>query len=138
MQPSSAEYWHIGAITTRLGRVMPPIWIGSNSLGGCNGDTSFGEGFPEGLREGHGAGLVAMQAHGIRGHRDALARQAGDVALLDHRERLLCRSGRVLDHAAGLVARRERAVVRVAAVREHFAESTDACFFSHIQGFTSG
>src|SRR3954469_26012927 len=33
MQPSSAEYWHIGATTTRLGSVMPPSWIGVNSFG---------------------------------------------------------------------------------------------------------
>src|SRR3990170_417816 len=112
MQPSSAEYWHIGEITTRLGRVMPPTWIGSNNLGGCNGDSSFGEQFSEGLREGHGAGLVAMQTQRIGGYRDAFSRQARHIALLDHRQNLLHRNGRVFDHAAGLVARRERTVVR--------------------------
>jgi hypothetical protein len=33
IEPSSAEYWHIGEITTRLGSVMPPIWIGENRWG---------------------------------------------------------------------------------------------------------
>jgi hypothetical protein len=28
MLPSSAEYWHIGETTIRLGRVIPPSWIG--------------------------------------------------------------------------------------------------------------
>src|SRR5512147_670404 len=65
MQPSSAEYWHMGAMTTRLGRVTPPIWIGSNSLGCGNGDSFLGEGLPQGLREGHGPRLVAVQTQRI-------------------------------------------------------------------------
>lgn len=32
MQPSSAEYWHMGAITMRLGRWSPPTETGVNSL----------------------------------------------------------------------------------------------------------
>ena len=31
MQPSSAEYWHMGATAMRLGSVMPPSLIGVNS-----------------------------------------------------------------------------------------------------------
>ena len=33
MQPSTAEYWHIGAITMRLGKVIRPTRSGSNNLG---------------------------------------------------------------------------------------------------------
>src|SRR5262245_49872063 len=33
MHPSSAEYWHIGAMTMRLTRSRLPTRIGSNSLG---------------------------------------------------------------------------------------------------------
>src|SRR5471030_3021598 len=32
MQPSLAEYWHIGETTMRLGSVTPPSWIGAKSL----------------------------------------------------------------------------------------------------------
>src|SRR3970282_900874 len=39
MQPSSAEYWHIGDTTMRFGSVTPPIWIGVNSLGSGNVDS---------------------------------------------------------------------------------------------------
>src|SRR5687767_13977003 len=85
-------------------------------------DVSLGERLADGLREGRGARLVAVQAERVGRDRHALAGEAGDVALLHHRERLLHGLRLVLDHAAGLVARRERAVVGVAAVREHFAE----------------
>src|SRR5690242_9265752 len=40
MQPSSAEYWHIGAITIRLGSLIDPRSNGSNSL--LIGLTRFG------------------------------------------------------------------------------------------------
>src|SRR4030081_33191 len=32
MEPSTAEYSHIGDTTTRLGSVMPPSWMGSKSF----------------------------------------------------------------------------------------------------------
>ena len=52
IEPSSAEYWHIGAMTAmRLGSVMPPSWRGSNSLGSDNGDSFLGEYLAQGLRE---------------------------------------------------------------------------------------
>src|SRR5687768_11046409 len=114
VEPSSAEYWHIGEMTTRLGSVIPPIWRGSNSLGSGNGDSFVGERLAQRLREGHGARLVAMDAERVGGDRHALAGEAGDVALLDHRQRLLRRRSGVLDHATGLVPRRERAVVGIA------------------------
>src|SRR5688572_29958535 len=72
------------------------------------------------------ARLVAVQAHGVGRDGHALAGKAGHVALLHHRQRLLHRLRRVLDHAAGLVARGERAVVGVAAIGEHLAGDRDA------------
>jgi hypothetical protein len=30
--PSSAEYWHIGAMTMRLGKVSGPMFNGSNNF----------------------------------------------------------------------------------------------------------
>src|SRR5438477_12818674 len=106
MQPSSATYWHIGEITMRFRNVMPPSWIGVKSLGSTNLDLPFRERAPKRLGERRGARLVAMDAQRVGRHGYALAREAGDVALLDHRERLLhCLVG-VFDHAAGLVARR--------------------------------
>src|SRR5258706_141963 len=86
------------------------------------------------LRERHGAGLIAVDAQRVGRHRDALAAQAGDIALLDHAEHLLHRGLRVLDHAARLVARRERAVVGVAPVREYLAIDRNvllSCCFHH-------
>lgn len=35
-QPSRAEYWHMGDITTRLGSVKPRSFIGVNKLLGMN------------------------------------------------------------------------------------------------------
>src|SRR4029079_8782646 len=91
IEPSSAEYWHIGAITTRLGSVMPPSWIGVKSSGCGNGDSSLGKYLAEILRECRAAGLVAVQAHRVGGDRDAFAAQAGDVALFNHGDCLLRR-----------------------------------------------
>src|SRR6187455_1298879 len=81
-------------------------------------DASLGERFADGLGEGGRARLVAVQAERVGRDRHALAGQAGDVALLHHGERLLHRFRLVLDHAAGPVARRERAVVGIAAIRK--------------------
>src|SRR5436309_11041504 len=107
MQPSSAEYWHMGEITMRFGSVMPPSWIGAKSLGCGNFDSFLGKSFPDRLGEKHGTGLIPVQAERVRSDRHALAREARHVALFHHRERLpngfLC----VLDHAARLVSRRE-------------------------------
>src|SRR5881394_196454 len=124
--PSSAEYWHIGETTMRLGSVMPPSWIGVKSLGCFNLDSLLCERFSQFFRKDHCIWLVAVETDRVGGDRHALAREARDVPVLDHRQRLLHRLRRVLDHAAGLVARRERAVVRVAAVGEYLAESTHA------------
>src|SRR5688572_28747779 len=118
VQPSCAEYWHIGEMTTLLGSVIPPSLRCSNSLGSGNGDSFIGERLAQRLREGHGARLVAMDAERVGGDRHALAIQTDDGALLDHRQRLLRRRGGVLDHSARLVPRRERAVVGIAAVGE--------------------
>src|SRR5688572_28574470 len=96
-----------------------------------NRDASIRERLSQRLRKRRGARLVAVQAHGVGGDGHALARKAGDVALLHHRQRLLHRLRRVLDHAAGLVARRERAVVGVAAIGEHLAGDGDTEFFDH-------
>src|SRR5258706_8378369 len=100
MLPSSAEYWHIGDTAMRFGSVTAPSSSGSNSLGSGNRDPFFREHLAQRLRERHRAGLVAVDAQRVRRHRDALATQAGDVALLDHGEHLLHRSLPVLDHAA--------------------------------------
>src|SRR5262245_20685054 len=89
MLPSTAEYWHIGEMLTRLGSVTPPSWIGSNSLGGGNGDAPFFERFPYGNRELRRARLVPVQAHRVGGHRDALSGQADNHALLDHAQGVL-------------------------------------------------
>src|SRR5260221_8840059 len=133
MQPSSAWYWHIGEMTMRLGSVTPPSWSGVKSLGSGNFDLPFLERLPEGFREGRGAGLVAVDAECIGRDRDPLPGEAGDVALLDHRERLLHRLACILDHAAGLVARRERAFVGVAAIGEHLAADRNACAFRDVE-----
>src|SRR5512134_1011378 len=125
MEPSSAEYWHIGETTMRLGSVTPPSSIGVKSLGRGNGYAFFSKDSSEFSCEQRRSRLVAVQAKRVGRDRHALAREARDVALLDHAERLLCRLPRVLDHAAGLVARRERAVVGVAAVGEHLAAHAD-------------
>src|SRR3989442_3511411 len=116
MQPSSAEYWHIGETTMRLGSVTPPSWMGVKSLGGGNRDSFFRKGLPERLGKRHGAGLVAVQAQRVRGNRNAPAGEAGDIALLDHRHRLPHRLGGVLDQAYPHGAPRERPVVCVTAV----------------------
>src|SRR5688572_18521588 len=65
-EPSSAEYWHIGEMTTRLGSVMPPRSSGVKSLGSGNGDSFVGEGFTKGLGESDRAGLVAVDAERVR------------------------------------------------------------------------
>src|SRR3954454_21741678 len=84
MQPSRAEYWHMGETTMRLGRVMPPSSIGVNSLGCGNRDSFFLERAPQLGREFRGAGLVAVQAHGVRRDGYALAPEADHRAALDH------------------------------------------------------
>src|SRR5678816_2206445 len=104
MQPSSAEYWHMGEMTMRFGSVMPPTSIGVNSSGRRKLDASFGEFLPQFLCKQHRAGLIAVQAEGVGRDRHALSGEAGDEAALDHAERLLDRLLRVLDHAARLVA----------------------------------
>src|SRR5437868_14265582 len=128
MQPSSAWYWHIGETTMRLGSVTPPSWSGVKSLGSGNLDLPFFERPAQRFGEFDRALLVAMDAERIGRDRHLLAGKARDVALLDHRERLLHRLVRILDHAARLVARRERAFVGVAAVGEDFAADRDAGF----------
>src|SRR6266403_1013758 len=119
MQPSSAEYWHIGETAMRLGSVTPPSWMGVKSLGSGNRDSSFRKGLPERPGKRRSAGLVAVQAQRVGGNGNAPAGEAGDIALLDHRQRLLHCLGRILDQASRQVARGERAVVGVAAVGEH-------------------
>src|SRR5712692_4804444 len=136
MQPSSAEYWHIGDTTMRLGSVTLPRRIGVNSSGCGNRDLPFEECLPDLAGEGHRAGLVAVQAQGFGGYRHAPAGEARTVALLHHRQRLLHGLPRVLDHAPGPVARREAAVVGVATVREHFAGDRDAHAFRFFIVFT--
>src|SRR5260370_39139149 len=89
MQPSSATYWHIGETTMRFGNVMPPSWIGVNSLGSANLDLPFRERAPERLGEGRGARLVAVDAQRVGRDRHALAGEAGGVTPLDHRPRPL-------------------------------------------------
>src|SRR5260221_12917875 len=126
MQPSSAEYWHMGEMTMRFGSVMPPTSIGVNSSGRGKLDALVGEGLAQFLRESHGARLVAVQAQRLCEDGYAFSIDARHGALLDHSQRLLHRLPRVLDHAAGLVARRERAVVGIAAVGEHFCGDRDA------------
>src|SRR6185295_20273337 len=126
MLPSSAEYWHMGEMTTRFGSVIPPTSIGVNSSGRGKLDAPLGE-FPSQFPCKHdGPGLIAVEAERVRRDRHALSGKAGDEAALDHAERLLDRLLRVLDHAARLVARRERAVVGVAAVGEHFGDGLHA------------
>src|SRR3954469_17185726 len=73
MVPSMAEYWHIGETTIRLGSVMPPSSMGVKSLGGCNRDAPFREGLAQRRGEEHRAGLVAVQAQGVRLHLNHLA-----------------------------------------------------------------
>src|SRR3954468_15139895 len=86
MQPSRAEYWHMGETTMRLGRVMPPSWIGVNSLGCGNRDSFLLEGAPQlGGKLGRPR-LVAVQAHGVGRDGDALAAETRHRALLDHRQ----------------------------------------------------
>src|SRR5215212_7248310 len=116
MLPSSAEYWHIGETTMRFGSVTPPSSIGVKSSGRFNLDAFFRECFSKRFGEDDRACLVAVQAERIRRDRHALAREGRHVAALDHAEHLLDRFVRVLDHPARLVARRERAVVGIAAV----------------------
>src|SRR3954471_5224623 len=111
MQPSRAEYWHMGETTMRFGRVMPPSSIGVKSSGCGNRDSFLLERAPQLGGEFRGARLVAVQAHGVGRDGYALAAQADHRAALDHRQRLLHRLLSVLDHAAWPVARRERAVV---------------------------
>src|SRR5438067_5795177 len=133
MQPSSAWYWHMGETTTRLGSVMPPSWIGVKSFAGMcrilgcgDADAALAERFAQRAREGDGARLVPVDAERLGGDRHALAGEARNVALLDHRERLRHRLFGVGDHAARLIARRERAIVGVATIGKHFAADGDA------------
>src|SRR5258705_5514973 len=89
IEPSSAEYWHIGEMTTRLGSVMPPSWIGSNSLGCGNGDSFFGECLAQVLREGDCARLIAVQAHRVGSHGNLFPGKARYMTFQDHRQGLL-------------------------------------------------
>ena len=73
MQPSSAEYWHIGETTMRLGSVMPPSWMGVKSLGGANLDAFLRECLSDQRSKGRCARLVAVQAERVGGDRHALA-----------------------------------------------------------------
>src|SRR6185503_6277007 len=72
MLPSSAEYWHIGETTMRLGSVMPPSSIGVNSSGRFNLDSLLCERFSQLSCEDDRVRLIAVQAERIRGHRHAL------------------------------------------------------------------
>src|SRR5688500_13251220 len=92
-------------------------------------DASFLKDYADFPGKTSGARLVAVQAERVGGDRHPLAREAGDIALLDHRQRLLHRFGRVLDHSAWTLARGERAVVRIAAVGKHFAADRDTGAF---------
>src|SRR5688572_4268958 len=133
IEPSSAEYWHIGETTMRLGSVMPPSSIGVKSLGGGNSNALFSEYAAKFFCKKRGARLVAVEAERVGCHRDRLTGERHDVSVLDHGEGLLHRLGRVLDHAAWLVARRERAVVGVAAIGEHLAADWNACLFRNLE-----
>src|SRR5436853_7060540 len=132
MLPSSAEYWHIGDTAMRFGSVTPPRSNGVKSLGGGNRNSLFCKSLADRLGESHRARLVAVQAQRIGGYRHAFAREAGDVPCLDHRERARDRLRGVLDHAARLVARRERAVVGVAAVGEDLAGDAEVFRFGRL------
>ena len=66
--------------------------------------------------------LVAVQAERAGSDCDAPAREARDLSFFDHRERLRHRFLFVLDHTAGHIARRERAIVLVAAVGKAFPD----------------
>src|SRR3954463_14851051 len=82
MLPSSAEYWHIGETTMRLGSVTPPSVmgvkrvagmrpiLGHGPLGRRDRDAALGEHLADRLGEGHGARLVAVQAQRIGRHGD--------------------------------------------------------------------
>src|SRR5258708_10863981 len=117
MRPSFAEYWHIGDTTMRFGRLTPPSWIGVKSLGCGNQDSLLGKDLPQRFGERHRARLIAVQAERVGDHRHVLSGEAGDVAFLDHRQRLLHRLRRVLDQAARPVARCHPAVIPLAALR---------------------
>src|SRR5512134_290881 len=84
IEPSSAEYWHIGETTTRFGSVMPPRSIGVNSSGRFNLDSLLRECFSQFSRECHRVGLVAVETERVGGDRHALAAEADDDAVLDH------------------------------------------------------
>src|SRR6185295_1863960 len=77
-QPSSAEYWHIGEMTVRFGRVMPPRSIGANSSGRFNLDSLLRERFSYFSCKNDCIGLIAVEAERVGGNRHALAREAGD------------------------------------------------------------
>src|ERR1700741_655579 len=51
MQPSDAEYWHIGAITMRFASVRPPMRKGSNNFGPVMAARSQGCGLPRQVRQ---------------------------------------------------------------------------------------
>src|SRR5262245_66089242 len=79
IEPSSAEYWHIGETTMRFGSVTPPSWMGVNSLGCGKSDSPICECLSDFLGEGNRPGLVAVQTQCVGSDRHALAGQAGDV-----------------------------------------------------------
>src|SRR5205085_12648274 len=113
IEPSSAEYWHMGEMTMRFGSVMPPSWIGVKSSGCGNRDSFFRKRGSQRFCKQDRIGLVAVDAQRVGSHRHPLAGEAGDVAALDHPENLLQRLVCLRDHAAGLVARRELAGVGI-------------------------
>src|SRR5262245_63148590 len=80
IEPSSAEYWHIGETTTRFGSVMPPRSMGVKSLGCGNLNPLPRERFSQCFCEKNGIRLIAVQAERVGGDRHALAAQAHDDA----------------------------------------------------------
>src|SRR5262245_7797184 len=84
IEPSMAEYWHIGETWIRFGNSSGPTLCGVKSLGSGNLDVPLLEDFAQVLRERDRARLVAVQAERVGSHRHALAGKTGDVALLDH------------------------------------------------------
>src|SRR5688572_31470790 len=92
IDPSRAEYWHMGETTTRLGSVMPPRSSGVKSLGRADRDVSFLECFSQRCGEGRGSGLVAMQAERVGRDRHAFAlRSEEHTSELQSQSNLVCR-----------------------------------------------
>src|SRR5260370_32415136 len=68
MRPSCAEYWHIGDTTMRFGRVIPPSWIGVESLGSGNGNPPLRKKLSHRPGAPHGTRLIALHAERGGGH----------------------------------------------------------------------